>query len=67
MLDLIKFQMARLLGADMPTWGAYEAGLERIPAHQALKFSAYGIPLDWLYEGKMGHQHIRAKIRQLAS
>lgn len=28
-LDLTRFQMARLLGADMPTWGAYEAGLER--------------------------------------
>ena len=34
------------------------------PADQALKLSAYGIPLDWIYEGKMGHRHIRAKIRQ---
>jgi hypothetical protein len=51
----------------MPAWEPYEAGLERSPADQALKLSAYGIPLDWTYEGKMRHQHIRAKIRQLAS
>jgi hypothetical protein len=36
---------------------------------QALKLSAYGIPLDWVYEGKMTnlHPHIRAKIRELQS
>ena len=34
-LDLTRFQLARLLGADMPARGAYEAGLERIPADQA--------------------------------
>ena len=68
-LGLTRFQMARLLGTDMPTWGTYEAGLQRIPADQALKLSAYGIPLDWIYQGKMTnlHPHIRAKIRQLAS
>ena len=57
-LDLTRFQLARLLGADMPARGAYEAGLERIPADQALKLSAYGIPLDW---DLRVHQHIRAK------
>ena len=51
-LDLTRFQMARLLGTDTSTWGTYEAGLQRIPADQALKLSAYGIPLDWIYEGK---------------
>ena len=68
-LTLTRFQMARLIGTDMPTWGTYEAGLERIPVDQALKLSAYGIPLDWIYQGRMTdlHPHIRAKIRQLAS
>jgi hypothetical protein len=33
-LDLTKFQMARLLGTDMSTWGTYEAGLERIPPYR---------------------------------
>ena len=42
--------MARLLGTDMSTWGIYEAGLQRIPADQALKLSAYGIPLEWVYQ-----------------
>jgi transcriptional regulator with XRE-family HTH domain len=66
-LDLTRFQMAQLLGTDMATWGTYEAGVVRIPADQALKLSAYGI--DWVYQGGMAdlHQHIRAKIRQLAS
>ena len=65
-LDLTQFQMARVLGTDVPTWGTYEAGVVRIPADQALKLSAYGIPLDWVYEGKMTnlHPHIRAKIRE---
>ena len=36
-----RFQMARLLGSDMPTWGTYEAGTQRIPPDQALKLSAY--------------------------
>ena len=31
--------MARLLGSDMPTWGTYEAGTQRIPPDQALKLS----------------------------
>ena len=68
-LVLTRFQMARLLGTDMPTWGTYEVGLERIPAEQAVKLAAYGIPLDWIYEGRMTdlHPHISAKIRQLAS
>ena len=68
-LDLTRFQMARLLGTDTSTWGTYEAGLQRIPADQALKLSPYGIPLDWIYDGKVAnlHPHIREKIRQLAS
>src|SRR4051812_45053207 len=41
-LILTRFQMARLLGTDMPTWGTYEAGLARIPVEQALKLSSYG-------------------------
>jgi hypothetical protein len=68
-LDLTRFQMARVLGTDMATWGTCEAGVVRIPVEQALKLSAYGIPLDWVYQGRMAdlHPHIRAKIRQLAS
>jgi transcriptional regulator with XRE-family HTH domain len=68
-LDLTRFQMARLLGTDTSSWGTYEAGLQRIPADQALKLSPYGIPLDWIYDGKVAnlHPHIREKIRQLAS
>jgi hypothetical protein len=31
--------MARLLSTDMPSWGTYEAGLQRIPVDQALKLS----------------------------
>ena len=54
-LDLTRFQMARLLGTDTPTWGTYEAGLQRIPVDQALKLSAYGIPLEWVYQGKMAN------------
>jgi hypothetical protein len=55
--------MARLLGTDVAMWGTYEAGLARIPADQALKLSPYGIPLDWIYQGRMAdlHPHIRAK------
>ena len=66
-LDLTRFQMARLLGTDTSTWGTYEAGLQRIPANQALKLSACGIPLDWIYDGKVAnlHPHIRDKIREL--
>src|SRR3954471_10855755 len=65
-LTLTRFQMARLLGTDTSTWGTYEAGLQRIPVEQALKLSAYGIPLDWVYEGNMTtlHPHIRPKIRK---
>jgi hypothetical protein len=40
-LVLTRFQMARLLGADKPTWGTYEAGLQRIPVDQELSLS------DW--------------------
>ena len=63
-LDLTRFQMARLLGTDTSTWGT--AGLQRIPADRALKLSAYGIPLDWVYNGNVAnlHPHIRAKIRE---
>ena len=43
----------RLLGTHMPTWGTYEAGTQRIPPDQALKLSAYGIPLGWIYDGKV--------------
>jgi transcriptional regulator with XRE-family HTH domain len=66
-LILTRFQMARLLGTDMPTWGTYEAGLARIPVEQALKLSAYGIPLDWIYQGQMAdlHPHVGDKIREL--
>jgi transcriptional regulator with XRE-family HTH domain len=63
-LDLTRFQMARLLGTNMATWGTYEAGLARIPPDQALKLSPYGIPLNWIYIGSMTglHPHLRAKI-----
>jgi transcriptional regulator with XRE-family HTH domain len=66
-LDLTRFQMAQLLGTDMPTWGTYEAGLARIPPDEALKLAPHGIPLNWIYEGKMANlpPHIRAKIREL--
>src|SRR5204863_9243691 len=66
-LGLTRFQMARLLGTDMPTWGTYEAGLQRIRVDRALKLSAYGIPLEWIYQGKTAslHPHIGAKIREL--
>ena len=67
-LDLTGFQMARVLGTDTATWGTYEAGLKRIPPDQALKLSAYGISLEWIYDGRMKnlHPHIRDKISQLA-
>jgi hypothetical protein len=54
-LDLTRFSMARLLCTDTSTWGTYEAGLQRIPA------STYGIPLDWVYDGKVANlpPHIR--------
>ena len=58
-LDLTRFQMARLLGTDTSSWGTYEAGLQRIPADQALKLSPYGIPLDWIYDGKVANLHPR--------
>jgi hypothetical protein len=61
-LDPTQFQMGKLLGADMPTWSTYEAGLERIPPDEALKLAPHGIPLNWIYEGKMTNlpPHIRA-------
>jgi hypothetical protein len=54
-------------GRAMPTWGSYEAGLEPIPVDQAVKLAAYGIPLEWIYQGRMTnlHPHVRAKIRKL--
>jgi hypothetical protein len=68
-LDLTRFQMARLISTDVPTWGTYEAGLQRIPVDKALKLSPYGIPHDWVYQGEMAnlHPHIRANFRQLGS
>jgi hypothetical protein len=45
--------MARLIGTDTPTWGTYEAGLQRIPVDQALKLSAYGIPLDGVSSSRL--------------
>ena len=51
-LDLTQFQMARVLGTDVPTWGTYEAGLVRIPPDEALKLAPYGIPLNWIYEAR---------------
>ncbi len=38
-LILIRFQMARMLGTHMETWGTYEAGLVRIPPAQAASSS----------------------------
>ena len=66
-LILTRFQMARLIGIDVPTWGTYEAGLERIPPDEALKLAPYGISLNWIYGGRTEnlHPHIRAKIREL--
>jgi transcriptional regulator with XRE-family HTH domain len=59
--------MTRLIGVDGQTLALYEEDRRRIPANQALKLSAYGIPLDWIYQGRMAdlHPHIRAKIREL--
>jgi hypothetical protein len=39
-LTLTRFQMARLIGADVLTWATYEAGLQR-KVEQALKLSTY--------------------------
>ena len=65
-LDLTRFQMAQLC-TDMPTWGTYEDGLVRIPPDEALKLAPHGIPLNWIYEGKMTNlpPHVRAIIREL--
>ena len=59
--------MARVLGTDVPTWGTYEAGVVRIPPDEALKLAPHGIPLNWIYEGKVATlaPHIRAKLREL--
>ena len=66
-LILTRFQMAQLLGTDMATWGTYEDGLVRIPPDEALKLAPHGIPLNWIYEGKMTNlpPHVRAIIREL--
>jgi hypothetical protein len=45
-LDLTDSRWPRLLGSDMPTWGTYEAGTQRILPDQALKLSAYQRCLD---------------------
>jgi hypothetical protein len=69
-LDLTRFQMARVLGTDTTsTWGTYEAGLQRIPADQALKLYACAILLEWIYDGRMSslHPHICEKNPQLGS
>ena len=67
-LDLTRFQMAQLLGTDMPTWGTYEDGLVRIPPDEALKLAPHGIPLNWIYEGKMTNlpPHIRLSKARLS-
>ena len=59
----------QLLGTDMPTWGTYEDGLVRMPPDEALKLAAQGIPLNWIYDGKMTNlpPHIRAKIRNCSA
>ena len=38
----------------------------RIPPDEALKLAPYGIPLDWIYDGRTEnlHPHIRDKIRE---
>jgi transcriptional regulator with XRE-family HTH domain len=56
--------MAGLIGVDIQTLAAYEAGRRRIPMKQALKLCPYGIALDWIYQGQMAnlHPHIRDKI-----
>jgi transcriptional regulator with XRE-family HTH domain len=66
-LGYTQARMARLIGVDGQTLVLYEAGRRRIPANQALKLAAYGIPLEWIYEGRMAnlHPHVRAKIREL--
>ena len=68
-LNYTQATMAGLMGVDGQTLGAYEAGRRRIPMKHALKLCPYGIPLDWIYQGKMAslHPHIRDKIRPLAS
>jgi transcriptional regulator with XRE-family HTH domain len=65
-LSLTRFQMARLLGTDMPTWGTYEDGLVRIPPDEALKLAPHGIPLNWIYRGRGTdlNPHVRAKIQE---
>jgi hypothetical protein len=59
-LDLTRFEMARLLGTDVRCGGLRS----RPPAEQALKLSPYGIPLDWIYQGRTTdlHPHIHAKF-----
>ena len=37
-----RFQMARLLGTDMATWGTYEPGRVRIPPSRPASY-AYGV------------------------
>ena len=68
-LNYTQATMAGLMGVDGQTLAAYEAGRRRIPMKHALKLCPYGIPLDWIYQGKMAslHPHIRDKIRPLAS
>jgi hypothetical protein len=58
---------ARALASAKRAWGTTKPAFARIPPDQALKLSAYGIPLDWIYDGRMKNlpPHIRGKIRQL--
>ena len=51
-LDYTQATMAGLMGVDGQTLAAYEAGRWRIPMKHALKLCPYGIPLDWIYQGK---------------
>ena len=51
-LDYTQTAMAGLMGIDGQTLAAYEAGRRRIPMKHALKLCPYGIPLDWVYQGK---------------
>jgi len=57
---------ARCSTSPVSRW-RYEDGLVRIPPDEALKLAPHGIPLNWIYEGKMTNlpPHVRAIIREL--
>jgi hypothetical protein len=46
-LGYTQAMMDGLIGPDVQMWENYEAGRWLIPAEQAIKLAAYGIPLDW--------------------